>query len=199
MRVKWACFVTTKKIKKQALHEIFLNPNTNVQQVLQPLFQNKHPLNLLSHLFQRISQPPGQDQQNGKRWSANTYFRISIDYITFSSNIIVELFLKAVYSTMVGWNFQIDGDQITGKYICESKTWKYRFLLMTPWQISLLDSYHHLPDRKCNYPLGNIFCLKRRGEETMSFITKKRFQKFLGLAACYGFHIYVFVMLLFFM
>ena len=66
---------------------------------------------------------------------------------------------------------------------------------MTPWQISLLDSYHHLPDRKCNYPLGNIFFLKiyppveRRGEKTMSFINKKRFQKFLGLAACYGFHI----------
>ena len=27
---------------------------------------------------------------------------VFLDYITFSSNIIVELFLKAVYSTMVG-------------------------------------------------------------------------------------------------
>ena len=83
------------------------------------------------------------------------------------------------------------------------KNLKVQIFIMTPWQISLLDSYHHLPDRKCNYPLGNIFFLKiyppveRRGEKTMSFINKKRFQKFLGLAACYGFHIYVFVMLLF--
>ena len=41
--------------------------NTSVQGCLYSLFQNQCPHFLLKHLFQRISQPSGQDQQNDKR------------------------------------------------------------------------------------------------------------------------------------
>ena len=41
--------------------------NTGVQRCLYPLFHNQGARFLLSPLFERISQPSGQDQQNGKR------------------------------------------------------------------------------------------------------------------------------------
>lgn len=43
-----------------------LVPNTNVRQLPNPLFQNQRDFILPLPLFQRISQLPGQDQQNGK-------------------------------------------------------------------------------------------------------------------------------------
>ena len=47
---------------------------------------------------------------------------ISIDKLAFSFfRIYVDFSLKPVYPTMVGDKFQIDGVQITGKCICESK------------------------------------------------------------------------------
>ena len=49
---------------RQALHEIPFNPNTSVQRCLNPLLHNERHLFLLPHLYQRISQPSGQD----KKW-----------------------------------------------------------------------------------------------------------------------------------
>ena len=40
---------------------------TSVQRCLYPLFKNQRPHFLLLHLFLRMFQPSGQDQQNGKR------------------------------------------------------------------------------------------------------------------------------------
>ena len=41
--------------------------NTSVQRCLYSLFQNQCPQFLLSHLFWKLSQRSGQDQQNGKQ------------------------------------------------------------------------------------------------------------------------------------
>ena len=46
--------------------------NTSVQMCLHPQFQNQRPHFLLTSLCRRISQPSGQDQQNGKQ----TYCRL---------------------------------------------------------------------------------------------------------------------------
>ena len=61
------CHQQNNKKNRQALHKIFFKPNAGVQRCLYPLFQNERPHVLLPFLFQRISQPTGQDQQNGKR------------------------------------------------------------------------------------------------------------------------------------
>ena len=45
----------------------FSNSSTSVKSCLYPLFCNHWPCFLLPPLFWRISQPSGQDQQNGKR------------------------------------------------------------------------------------------------------------------------------------
>ena len=44
--------------------------------------------------------------------------------------MFLEFFLKPVFRTIVAENFQIHGVKITGKYICESKSWTCSFLLM---------------------------------------------------------------------
>ena len=55
------------KVKKAEMLCIFSSaPNSSVQQVPQRLFQNHRTPILLQPLFQRISQPPSQDQQNAK-------------------------------------------------------------------------------------------------------------------------------------
>ena len=82
------------------------NPNTNVQQVLQPLFQNKHHSFCWLLFFKEYLNRQVRINKNGKQ-SANTCFHISIDYITFSSNIIVELFLKAVFPPLLVETFKL--------------------------------------------------------------------------------------------
>ena len=48
--------------------KFFSIPNTSEQRFLIPLFQNGYPLFLpFSPFFWRMSQPLGQDQQNGQR------------------------------------------------------------------------------------------------------------------------------------
>ena len=42
-------------------------PNTSVQQMPQSAISKSAPSHSVATLLQRISQPPGQDQQNGKR------------------------------------------------------------------------------------------------------------------------------------
>ena len=76
---------------------------------------------------------------------------ISIDKLAFSFfKIFVDFSLKPVYPTMVGDKFQIDGVQITGKCICESKIEYRQFshtqvLIITP-QVEENYSYHPPPD-----------------------------------------------------
>ena len=61
--------LSPKKHKKvDRLCMKFSSPsNVSVQRCLYCLFQNQRPYFLLLHLFWRISQPSGQDQQNCKR------------------------------------------------------------------------------------------------------------------------------------
>ena len=111
-----------------------------------PFHLNPLPLTLLFLLLQRISQPPGQNQQNGKRSHCqllslpfninlnNTSFNISIapeDFIFLTKNLLNYVLKAAIYLTMAGENFKIYGVQITRKCICKSKNWKYT-LLMSP-------------------------------------------------------------------
>ena len=116
------------------LHEIFPTSNTSVQSCLYPLFQNRRPHFLVFHLFQRMRQPSGQDQQNGK-WTYRrlpTHFcsinfkdipsHISMDsYGVYLSRIFLEFLLKPAYCTMVAEKFQSHGVKIPGKCIYESK------------------------------------------------------------------------------
>ena len=61
---------------------------------LNPLFQNQCLLFLLSPLCQRISQPPGQDQKNGK----GTSFRINFKDISTNISIVLSgLYLSPGY------------------------------------------------------------------------------------------------------
>ena len=76
--------------------------NTSVLRCLDPLFQNQHPHFLLPHLFQRMSQPPGQ---------VLLVTTIALDL----SRIFLEFCFKHVYPTMVAKKFQIHGVKITGK------------------------------------------------------------------------------------
>ena len=65
----WSKYWCHQKTKKQTRHcmKFSSTSNTSVQRCLHPVFQNQLPHFLLPTLFQRISQPSGQDQQNGKR------------------------------------------------------------------------------------------------------------------------------------
>ena len=65
----WSKYWCHQKTKKKTRHcmKFSSTSNTSVQRCLHPVFQNQLPHFLLPTLFQRISQPWGQDQQNGKR------------------------------------------------------------------------------------------------------------------------------------
>lgn len=94
------------------------------------LLQNQGPLILLVHPFQKISQPPGQDLQNGNQIYCQlppNSFRINLKEYLLShfnrplrvlplSKNLFEFFLKvSVYPTMIGKSYKSYGVQITGK------------------------------------------------------------------------------------
>ena len=95
------------------------------------LFQNNCSVILMAALFQRISQPPGQDEQNCKQNSVNYHNSSSVltsrmhplrpTLQGFLHNSVFECSFKGCISHHVWDNFQIYGAQITGKYICNSE------------------------------------------------------------------------------
>ena len=119
---------------------------------LKPLFQNQTPFILLSPVFQRIFNSPGQNQQNGKRASASYHLNPSRLHLNPSGLIIrlypliflqslsalslsiifVELCIKTVYLTMTGEQFRICGVQVTEKYILLLKKLKVDILTHVP-------------------------------------------------------------------
>ena len=109
---------------------------------------SKLPLPLFSaelHLFGRLSQSSGQDQQ--RKYTVHcqpspSELTSRIHPLIFLWTlkgciypIFLEFFLKPVYPTKVVEKFQILGVKITGKYICELKSWICLFLLMFPNKI----------------------------------------------------------------
>ena len=63
-------FLSKKKNNKKAERfcmKFSPTPNTSVQQMPQSAISKSAPSHSVATLLQRISQPPGQDQQNGKR------------------------------------------------------------------------------------------------------------------------------------
>ena len=102
---------------------------TSVWSCLYPLFQNQCPHFLLSSVLWKLSQPSGQDQQNGKQ----TYCRLPSQLISrilpviflwtpkgfISPESLLDFFPKPVYSTMVTEKFQIYSAYC--KYIFKSK------------------------------------------------------------------------------
>ena len=76
----------------------------------------------------------------------------------YLSWIFLRAFLKPVYPTVVAKKFQIYGVKITGKYICDTKSWICSFLPISPNKTSpyvLIST----PKAKGNYPfsLNRIF------------------------------------------
>ena len=69
-RELWKALLSTKKtVKRQtgSARNFFLTPSTSVQQVAEnPTSNSMLPYSAMT-LFQRISQSPGQDQQNGNK------------------------------------------------------------------------------------------------------------------------------------
>ena len=100
------------------------------------LFQNNCSVILMTALFQRISQPPGQDEQNCKHNSVNYHnsssvltsrmhpLRPTLQGFIFLHNSVFECSFKGCTFHHVWDNFQIYGAQITGKCICNSKKQK---------------------------------------------------------------------------
>ena len=95
--------------------------------------------------FWKLSQPSGQDQQNGKQtycWIPPYSFSINVkdtaSHISmdsegvYLSRIFLEFFPKPVYFTMVAGKFLIHGIKITIKHICQPKNSCCSFLLMPP-------------------------------------------------------------------
>ena len=75
--------------------------NTSVLRWLYLLFQSQHPHFLPTHLFRRMSQPPGQ-------------VLLITTIVLDLSRIFFEFFLKPVYPSMVAKKFQIHIVKITG-------------------------------------------------------------------------------------
>ena len=100
------------------------------------LFQNNCSVILMTALFQRISQPPGQDEQNCKHNSVNYHnsssvltsrmhpLRPTLQGFIFLHNSVFECSFKGCTFHHVWDNFHIYGAQITGKCICNSKKQK---------------------------------------------------------------------------
>ena len=99
--------------------------------------------------FWKLSQPSGQDQQNGKQtycWIPPYSFSINVkdtaSHISmdsegvYLSRIFLEFFPKPVYFTMVAGKFLIHGIKITIKHICQPKNSCCSFLLMPPSKLS---------------------------------------------------------------
>ena len=134
--------------------EVPISPiNTNVQRCLYPLFQAQRPHFLMLHLFRRISQLSGQDQQNDKEtycWLRPYSFRINFkdtpSHIFMDSKgvylaiIFLEFFCQNCISQHGCEKFQIHAVKITRKYICQSKDWMF---IHAPKQISPSGFYHH--------------------------------------------------------
>ena len=142
------------------------------------LFQNNCSVILMTALFQRISQPPGQDEQNCKQNSVNYHnsssvltsrmhpLRPTLQGFIFLHNSVFECSFKGCTFHHVWDNFQIYGAQITGKCICNSKKQKKKkkvdiFNHAPPRSNSLQGSFHHplFPQAEGNYlfPPGCIF------------------------------------------
>ena len=64
--LKAILFVTKKTKADRHCMKFSLTTNTSVQRYLDLLFQNHRTIFLLPPIFWRISEPPGQDHQNGK-------------------------------------------------------------------------------------------------------------------------------------
>ena len=124
------------------------------------LFQNNCSVILMTALFQRISQPPGQDEQNCKHNSVNYHnsssvltsrmhpLRPTLQGFIFLHNSVFECSFKGCTFHHVWDNFQIYGAQITGKCICNSKKQKKKkkvdiFNHAPPRSNSLQGSFHH--------------------------------------------------------
>lgn len=138
-------------------------PNTSVQQFLQSPVSKLKPPFLLSFLFHRISQIPGQDHKINKTELINTLPSLS-DLTSrihppiflhntqgfISQEIFTEFSIKPVYSILVGENSQIYGFHITRKCICKSKNCIQTLSLMPPWQNSS-QALTIIPQAKENY------------------------------------------------
>ena len=125
-------YFLSRKKRRQALLEIFLNPEYWCAGVSNPPSQNQCPVTLSSLLFQ----VPGQDQQNGKHCHLLPQsFRITLndtssiyqgnnifmDHIRLSSIHDFKVSHNHVYPTMVVKNIQIHDVVISGIWIYKSK------------------------------------------------------------------------------
>ena len=79
----------------------------------------------------------------------------------YLSRIFLEFFLKPVHPTMAVEKFQIYDINITGRYICESKSWICSYLLMTSFSSPWRKKITHFTQTAFS---ENIFFIKQKGE-----------------------------------
>ena len=145
MRIDVFCHQKNNKKADSLYMKLSLTKSASVQSVCIPYFKINPLIYCCPRLFEEYLNPQVRINKMVNDHSVNYHPNLSglispidppkflwIHYRFISLQNICWVFLKPVYPTFAGENFQIYGVQITGKCIFESKNWIHSLLMMPP-------------------------------------------------------------------